>query len=79
MTPIDSTLPVGPTISRRPTVTDQLEAAFLEQMLGYAGSQAREGATSGGLGEAQFHSLLDREYARLLSSRIDLGLGEIGK
>lgn len=54
--------------------TDQLEQAFLEEMLKYFGPRADEGAFSGGHGEQQFASFLTREYAGILAEKLDLGL-----
>lgn len=75
---IESFLPTRPaTGPQAPSAAafEKLESAFLEQMMKHLGSRPREGALSGGIGEEQFHSLIDREYARILGSRIDLGLG----
>lgn len=55
-----------------PKQTDRLEGAFLEQMLKYMGPKAREGAGSGGEGEAQFQSFLTQQYAAIMADRIDL-------
>ena len=54
---------------------DQLEQAFLEEMLKYCGPSAGQGDFSGGVGEEQFSSFLNREWAGLMASRMDLGLG----
>ncbi|MGZ3217918.1 rod-binding protein [Paracoccus sp. T5] len=58
-------------------VADQLEQAFLEEMLKYCGPGASEGGFSGGAGEEQFASFLTREHAALLAGRLDLGFGRI--
>lgn len=68
--------PLGP--ARGPvagplSVADQLEQAFLEEMLKYCGPPPAEGAFSGGAGEDQFASFLTREHAALLARRLDLG------
>lgn len=59
------------------SVVDRLEQAFLEEMLKYYGPRNAEGAFSGGAGEAQFASLLAREHAAILASRLDLGFGKM--
>lgn len=56
---------------------DQLEQAFLEEMLKYYGPAPAEGAFSGGAGEDQFSSFLTREYAALLAGQMDLGFAEM--
>lgn len=65
------------------SVADQLEQAFLEEMLKYCGPRASEGGFSGGTGEEQFASFLTREHAAILAQRLDLGfdamLGEAPK
>ncbi len=52
----------------------KLETAFLEEMMKYISPPARNGEFSGGMGEQQFSSFLNAEYAAALSRRIDLGL-----
>ncbi|AXC49185.1 hypothetical protein DRW48_05345 [Paracoccus suum] len=70
---VQSGRPLAPAnVQRSPA--DRLEAAFLEEMMKYIGPKAREGANSGGAGEAQFHSFLTRGYADLMADRIDLKL-----
>lgn len=61
----------------RAAVAQQLEQAFLEEMLKYAGPGALEGSFSGGAGEEQFTSFLTREHAAALSERLDLGFGRM--
>lgn len=53
---------------------DQLEKAFLAEMLKYCGPEAGEGTFSGGAGEQQFESFLTEEYAGFLADSLDLGL-----
>ena len=72
--PLTLTPPAPVAHSAAQQANQKLEAAFLEQMLKYMGPQARQGAGSGGEGEAQFQSFLSQEYARILSERIDLRL-----
>lgn len=55
-------------------LADQLEQAFLEEMLKYCGPKPGEGAFAGGPGEEQFSSFLTREYAALMAQKLDLGL-----
>jgi len=57
----------------RPAI-DQLEQAFLEEMLKYCGPSAQTGAFGGGPGEDQFASFLTQEYAATLAKKFDLGL-----
>lgn len=58
------------------TADDRLEQAFLEEMLKYCNPQGGDkGGFSGGHGEEHFSSFLNREYAALLSLRLDLKLG----
>ena len=63
-----------PVAGARPrAAADQLEVAFLEEMLKYCGPTPTEGAFSGGAGEDQFASFLTREHAGMLAGRLDLG------
>ena len=55
-------------------VAKNLELAFLEEMVGHMLPKASEGAFGGGIGEEQFASFLNREYAAALSASFDLGL-----
>ena len=65
-----------PTVPAPPKIAamDQLEQAFLEEMLKYCGPGALQGEFSGGAGEDQFNSFLTQEYAGILARKIDLGL-----
>lgn len=54
-------------------VANQLEQAFLEEMLKYCGPGALGGDFSGGAGEDQFASFLTREHAAQMARRLDLG------
>lgn len=54
----------------------ELEAAFLAEMLSFAGLGAAEGAFAGGIGEEQFASFLRAEQARLMVARGGIGLAE---
>ena len=53
---------------------DQLETAFLAEMLKIAMPDQGAGAFGGGAGESQFSSFLVEQHAALLASRLDLGL-----
>lgn len=53
---------------------DQLEQAFLEEMLKYCGPKPMQNGFSGGAGEEQFSSFLTTEYAGILARKLDLGL-----
>lgn len=69
------TLPqTAPPMPPKANPTDQLEQAFLEEMLKYCGPRGGEGAFAGGHGEEQFASFLTREYAALMAQKLDLGL-----
>lgn len=54
----------------------ELEAAFLAEMLSFAGLGAAEGSFAGGVGEEQFASFLRAEQARLMVDRGGIGLAE---
>ncbi|AHM03697.1 flagellar protein FlgJ, putative [Roseibacterium elongatum DSM 19469] len=54
----------------------ELEAAFLAEMLKHAGMGATRGSFGGGAGEDQFSSLLRAEQARAIAERGGLGLAE---
>lgn len=56
------------------TVQPKLEQAFLEEMVKYLNPPSTGGEFSGGIGEEQFASFLNREYAEALAARMDLGL-----
>lgn len=59
-------------------VAQDLEAAFLAEMLKHAGfGEARDqDSFGGGIGEEQFSSMLRDEHARTLSARGGIGLAE---
>ncbi|MGP1355207.1 rod-binding protein [Roseicyclus sp.] len=58
-------------------VSQELEAAFLAEMLKHAGiGTGRNGLGGGGAGEDQFASLLRTEHAALLTERGGIGLAE---
>lgn len=62
-------------VSAAPSLaTDQLEQAFLEEMLKYCGPSAQTGPFGGGAGEDQFASFLTQQHAAALAKKIDLGL-----
>lgn len=57
-------------------VARELEASFLEHMLKHAGyGEARE-SFGGGVGEAQFASMLRSEHARAITEAGGIGLAE---
>lgn len=56
--------------------SQQLEQAFLEEMLKYCGPKSNAGAFGGGIGEDQFSSFLIQEQAAALAARMDLGFGD---
>lgn len=53
---------------------DELEAAFLGEMLKIAMPDTSAGAFGGGVGESHFASFLTDQHAEALAQRIDLGL-----
>ena len=72
--------PVPPAESPRDTVmrarAQELEAAFLAEMLSHAGLGTQEGSFSGGAGETQFASFLRDEQARQMVRSGGVGLAE---
>lgn len=56
---------------------EELEAAFLAEMLAHTGLGEREGDFGGGAGEAQFASFLRQEQARLMVEKGGLGLAQL--
>lgn len=56
---------------------EDLEAAFLAEMLAHSGLGEMQGAFGGGPGEAQFTSFLRQEQARLIVQQGGLGLAEL--
>lgn len=54
----------------------ELEAAFLSEMLNYAGLKEQEGSFSGGIGEQQFSSFLRQEQAKLMVESGGIGLAQ---
>lgn len=55
----------------------ELEAAFLAEMLAHAGLGESQGGFGGGAGEAQFASFLRQEQARLMVDSGGIGLAEM--
>lgn len=55
---------------------EELEAAFLAEMLSHAGLDAEGGSFSGGAGETQFASFLRDEQARQMVRHGGIGLAE---
>lgn len=80
MQPVESaTASHGPETTRRAILMEKakaLEAAFLSEMLSYAGLSAREGPFSGGVGEDQFSSFLREAQARAIVEHGGIGLAE---
>lgn len=54
----------------------ELEAAFLAEMLQFAGLGAKGDGFDGGIGEEQFSSFLRQEQATLMAERGGIGLAE---
>lgn len=76
--------PITPTRSPVPVRAEpamakaqELEAAFLAEMLSHAGLGEAEGPFAGGHGEAQFASFLRQEQARLMVQSGGIGLAEV--
>jgi flagellar protein FlgJ len=55
----------------------ELEAAFLAEMLAHSGLGEMEGPFGGGPGEEQFSSFLRQEQARLMVEKGGIGLAEL--
>lgn len=55
----------------------EMEAAFLAEMLGHTGLDRMEGPFGGGEGEGQFASFLRQEQARLMVEKGGIGLAEM--
>jgi peptidoglycan hydrolase FlgJ len=69
----------GPQTDRRDVLMQKakdLEAAFLSEMLSYAGVDAQEGPFSGGVGEDQFASFLRDTQAKAMVDHGGIGLAE---
>lgn len=56
---------------------EQLEAAFLAEMLGHAGFGAARDSFGGGIGEEQFASFLRNEQAAAMVKKGGIGLAEV--
>lgn len=76
-------IPSSPAAPGGPTKTDalrkqaqDLEAAFLSEMLAHTGLDADSEDFGGGIGENQFGSFLREEQAKMMVSRGGIGLGE---
>lgn len=54
----------------------ELEAAFLAEMLQFAGLGTARDGFGGGIGEEQFSSFLRQEQAQLMAERGGIGLAE---
>jgi peptidoglycan hydrolase FlgJ len=54
----------------------ELEAAFLAEMLQFAGLGAKGDSFDGGIGEEQFSSFLRQEQAQLMAEHGGIGLAE---
>lgn len=84
MQPIESSAsPIAgttrPNAERRALLMEKakaLEAAFLSEMLSYAGMGSSEGPFSGGIGEDQFSSFLREAQAKAIVDHGGIGLAE---
>jgi flagellar protein FlgJ len=54
----------------------ELEAAFMAEMLAHAGLDAKEGEFSGGIGEEQFSSFLRQAQAKAITENGGIGLAQ---
>ncbi|TKW65533.1 MAG: hypothetical protein DI616_14115 [Paracoccus denitrificans] len=54
-------------------VSKNLGTAFMEEMVAHIMPKSGESGFAGGIGEEQFSSFLNREYAAALSASLDLG------
>jgi Rod binding domain-containing protein len=79
---IDAKRPAAPTAPAEPRnaalrrAAEDLEAAFLAEMLKPMGAGATPAAFGGGTGEAQFSSFLVQEEARAMAASGGIGLAE---
>lgn len=75
--PISPGLPIAPDrqLALRQKA-QELESAFLSQMLDYAGADATSDEFGGGIGESQFASFLRDEQAKAMVKAGGLGLAE---
>jgi Rod binding domain-containing protein len=74
--PLSRTAPdaaANPALRRK---AEEMETAFLAEMLAHAGLRESSGPFSGGAGETQFASFLRQEQARLIAARGGTGLAE---
>lgn len=73
-------MPPGGGTSAREAVlrarAQELEAAFLSEMLGHAGLGSGDGTFGGGIGEEQFASFLRDEQAKAMVKAGGIGLAE---
>lgn len=76
---LSAALPHSPEVSPSSMMTkaQQLEAAFLAEMLSQSGHIESSGPFGGGAGEAQFASFLRQEHARMIVEKGGLGLAEL--
>jgi peptidoglycan hydrolase FlgJ len=74
------TLPTGGTLTEKQTAqhqkAEELEAAFLAEMLSHAGFGAARDSFGGGIGEEQFASFLRAEQAGAMVKHGGIGLAE---
>lgn len=77
--PSISSLPLNVPDSTALTMSkaQELEAAFLAEMLSHTGLAEMGGPFGGGQGEAQFSSFLRQEQARLMVEQGGIGLAEL--
>jgi Rod binding domain-containing protein len=75
--PLTRPLPAAPAAESLRHTAQELEAAFLAEMLSHAGLGAAEGPFSGGPGEDQFASFLRAEQARAIVQGGGIGLAEM--
>ncbi|WP_050526135.1 rod-binding protein [Pseudorhodobacter aquimaris] len=77
VTPVAQQLPQPPKPNPLREKAAELEAAFLAEMLGYAGLGAARDSFGGGIGEEQFSSFLRQEQATAMVKAGGIGLTEV--
>lgn len=73
---ISSLPPIPPPASSLRAKAQDLETAFLAEMLGHAGLSPQQGSFGGGIGEEQFASFLREAQAKAMVRAGGIGLTE---
>jgi Rod binding domain-containing protein len=74
--PLSAPLARGVDTARLRATAQEMEAAFLSEMLRHAGAGAARDGFGGGIGEDQFASFLRDEQARAIAAAGGIGLAE---